>query len=65
MFVLSAIAVFLCVKIAETLFSSKNENTSWGNEAHHAQSRISFQEASQARFLRAHVLTQGSCVWGF
>tara|TARA_R110002126_G_scaffold247974_1_gene390829 strand:- start:4895 stop:5158 length:264 start_codon:yes stop_codon:yes gene_type:complete len=65
MFVLSAITVFSCAKIAETLFSSKNEYTSWGDESGHAHPNKSFQASSQARFLRAHTEAKGSHTWGF
>ncbi|MDF1683464.1 MAG: hypothetical protein P1U36_02290 [Legionellaceae bacterium] len=52
MFVLSAIAVFSCVKIAESVFSSNEMSAK-------------FKTSSQARFLRAHAEAQGSHTWGF
>jgi len=64
MFVLSALAVFSCVKIAEIILPSKNINASWGGESRHAHPAKYFQASSQARFLRAHVEARGSCVWG-
>ncbi len=65
MFVLSALAVFLCVKIAGLIFTQKNIDFSWGGESRHAHLANYFQASSQARFLRAHVEARGSCVWGF
>jgi hypothetical protein len=63
MFVLSALAVFSCVKIVETFFSSKGGRALWGDEAHHLNK--SFQASSQSRCLRAYVKSRGSHIWGF
>jgi len=63
--ILSAIVVFLCVKIAELVLSSKNTTDSWGDGAVYAQPKSSVQVSSQARSLRAHVQARGSHTWGF
>ncbi|MDF1684990.1 MAG: hypothetical protein P1U36_10105 [Legionellaceae bacterium] len=52
MFVLSAIAVFLCVKMMGCFFSPNNMNAT-------------FKTSSQARFLRAYAEVRGSHTWGF
>tara|TARA_R110000868_G_scaffold218824_1_gene469642 strand:- start:579 stop:737 length:159 start_codon:yes stop_codon:yes gene_type:complete len=52
MFVLSAVAVFLCVKMMGCFFSPNNMDAT-------------FKASSQARFLRAQVQARGSHTWGF
>ena len=65
MFVLSAIAVFSCVKMMACFFSSKIIDASWVDGVVHAQSKTSFKVSSEERFLRAHVQARGSHTWGF
>jgi hypothetical protein len=52
MFVLSAVAVFLCVKMMGCFLLPNNMDAR-------------FKASSQARFLRAQVQARGSHTWGF
>jgi len=65
MFVLSAIAVFSCVKIMGSFFTPENMSASWVDGVAQAQSGISFKKTSEERFLRAHAQARGSHTWGF
>jgi|TARA_R110002126_G_scaffold236646_1_gene380259 hypothetical protein len=65
MFVLSVIAVFLCLKMMGGFFTPENMSASWVDGVAHQQSKDAFKASSQARFLRAQVQARGSHTWGF
>ena len=65
MFVLSAVAVFSCVKMMGCFFTLENMSASWVDGVAPQQSKDVFKASSQARFLRAHAEDRGNHTWGF
>jgi len=64
MFVLSAIAVFSCVKMMGSFFTTpENMSASWVDGVAHTPSGISFKKSSEKYFLRSYEQARGSHSW--